>query len=161
MENLDVNAVFWKIFIFRHSSSCSSSWKRLFRKFTFQESVHTIIETVVSSDWETDYGSDGNYLYSSDRLAAAKSGTGQPCILTRQVQFATAKKTMFFSDSVLCLGGIRPDPVRAWKDKINWFMESRQFRELDPIDEKPMEIEWNISPDSLHQGSSPRFKGDD
>ena len=34
------------------------------------------------------------------------------------VQFATAK-TCVFSDSVLCLGGISPDPVRAWKDKIN------------------------------------------
>ena len=49
------------------------------------------------------------------------------------VQFATAK-TCVFSDSVLCLGGISPDPVRAWKDKINWFMESRQFRELDRVD---------------------------
>ena len=44
----------------------------------------------------------------------------------KAVQFATAK-TFVFSDSVLCLGGISPAPVRAWKDKINWFMESRQF----------------------------------
>ena len=50
----------------------------------------------------------------------------------KAVQFATAK-TLVFSESVLCLGGISPDPVRAWKDKINWFMESHSFKELDRI----------------------------
>ena len=41
----------------------------------------------------------------------------------RAVQFATAK-TFVFSDSVLCMGGISPDPVKAWKEKIDWFMHS-------------------------------------
>ena len=45
----------------RYSSSCSSSWKRLSPEFPFhQESVHAIIEAVVSSYWETDHGSDTN-----------------------------------------------------------------------------------------------------
>ena len=67
----------------------------------------------------------------------------------KAVQFATSK-THVFSDSVLCLGGISPDPVRAWKDKMDWFMESRQFNELDRID-GPMEFEWNTFQDSPRQ----------
>ena len=59
-------------------------------------------------------------------------------------QFANAK-TYVFSDSVLCMGGISPDHVSAWKEKINWFMESRQFWELDRIDGEPMEFWWKIS----------------
>ena len=44
----------------------------IIRELTFhQESVYAIIETVDSSYWETDHGSDRNYKYSSDRLAAA------------------------------------------------------------------------------------------
>ena len=35
----------------------------------------------------------------------------------RSVQFATAK-TYVFSDSVLCLGGISDEPVKAWERKI-------------------------------------------
>ena len=27
-------------------------------------------------------------------------------------------KSYVFSDSVLCLGGISPEPVEAWKDKL-------------------------------------------
>ena len=34
-------------------------------------------------------------------------------------------KTFVFSDSVLCLGGIRTAPVQAWKDKIKAFLETR------------------------------------
>ena len=50
------------------------------------------------------------------------------------------QKTYVFSDSVLRMGGISPDPVKAWKEKIIWFMESRQFSELDRIDGEPMEF---------------------
>ena len=35
----------------------------------------------------------------------------------RDVQFATAKNYVF-SDSVLCLGGISTEPVKAWESKI-------------------------------------------
>ena len=59
----------------------------------------------------------------------------------KAVQFATAK-TYVFSDSVSCMGGISSDPVKAWKEKIDWFMNSRQCREWDRIDGEPMEFEW-------------------
>ena len=37
-------------------------------------------------------------------------------------------------------------PVRAWKEKIDWFQNSLQYRELDRIDGEPMEFQWNIFP---------------
>ena len=48
------------------------------------------------------------------------------------------------------MGGLSSDPVKSWKLKINWFMNSRQYRELDRIDGEPMELEWKIFQDSLH-----------
>ena len=45
----------------------------------------------------------------------------------KAVQFATAK-TYVFSDSVLCMGGISSNPVEAWKEKIEWFVSSPQYR---------------------------------
>ena len=72
-------------------------------------------------------------------------------------QFATAK-TYVFSDSVLCKGGISPDPVKAWKEKINWFMDSRQYRELNRIDGEPMEFEWKKFTGFATWRSSLRFE---
>ena len=55
-----------------HSWSCSSSWERLHRKSAIdQESTLEILETVTSSDWEVDHGSDRNYWTDHDWLAAA------------------------------------------------------------------------------------------
>ena len=45
-------------------------------------------------------------------------------------------QTYVFSDSVLCLGGIRTEPVQAW------YLETRHLKELDRIDGEPMEFEW-------------------
>ena len=40
-------------------------------------------------------------------------------------------KTYVFSDSVLCLGDISPEPVQACKDKIKWYLETCYLNELD------------------------------
>ena len=63
----------------------------------------------------------------------------------RAVQLPTAK-AYGFSDSVLCMGRIPDTPVSAWKEKIDWFMNSHQCLELDRIDGEPMEFEWTIFP---------------
>ena len=56
MENLDVNAAIWGYIYVRHSSSCSSSWYRLYGEFEiYPESIPEIIETVVSCDSEGDH----------------------------------------------------------------------------------------------------------
>ena len=63
----------------------------------------------------------------------------------RAVQFATAK-TYDFSDSVLCLGGISTEPVKAWESRIKWFLETRYLKDLDRIDGEQMEFEWKNFP---------------
>ena len=114
----------------RHSSSCSSSWKRLFREFTFRQENQSMrsLKTVVPSNWDTDHGSDRNYRYSCDRLAAATVAKDN-LAYWQGSSFATAN-IYVFSDSVLCLGGVSPDLIRAWKDKINWFMDSRSIQRI-------------------------------
>ena len=72
----------------------------------------------------------------------------------RAVRLSNAK-TYVFSDSVLCMGGISSNPVKAWKEKNDWFMNSSQCREWNRIDGEPMET---ISQDSLHYRFSPRFR---
>ena len=44
----------------------------------------------------------------------------------RAVQFATAT-TFVFSDSVLYLGGISTEPVKAWESKIGFFFGNTLF----------------------------------
>ena len=51
------------------------------------------------------------------------------------------QKTNVFADSVLCMGGVSSNPVKAWKEKIDWFMNSRQYRGLDRIDGELTEFE--------------------
>ena len=44
------------------------------------------------------------------------------------------------------MGRIPDNPVSAWKEKVDWFRNSLQCRELDRIDGEPMEFEWKIFP---------------
>ena len=78
-------------------------------------------------------------------------------VTNRAVQLSTATAYVF-SDSALCMGRVSEIPVSAWKEKIDWFMNSSQCRELDPIDGESMEFEWTFSQDSLHCRFSPRSR---
>ena len=42
-------------------------------------------------------------------------------------------QTYVFSDLVLCLGGISPEPVQAGKDKIKWYLGTCYLEEMDQI----------------------------
>ena len=44
------------------------------------------------------------------------------------------------------MGGISSNPIKAWKKKIIWSIESRQYRGMGRIDGEPMEFEWKIVP---------------
>ena len=57
-------------------------------------------------------------------------------------------KVYVFSDSVLCLGKMNPNPESnsAWGEKLSWFKSSPQYRTLYTIDGELMEFEWNIFP---------------
>ena len=51
-------------------------------------------------------------------------------LTNRAVQLSTAK-VYVFPDLVLCMGRISENPVSAWKEIIDWFMNSSQCLELD------------------------------
>ena len=39
-----------------------------------------------------------------------------------------------------------PASISAWKEKIEWFVMTPQYRELDRIDGEPTEFEWAFFP---------------
>ena len=109
---------------FWHSSSCSSSCKRLHGEFCdlprinpwnlrdimFQATQkvitdHTEITAITTIDWRQRMWRETTQL------------------TDRAVQFATAK-TYVFSDSVLCLRGISTESVKAWESKIKSFLNT-------------------------------------
>ena len=57
-------------------------------------------------------------------------------------------KVYVFSDSVLCLGKIHENTHSntAWEQRLEWFKNSQEYRNLDRIDGEPMKFEWNIFP---------------
>ena len=67
-------------------------------------------------------------------------------------------QTYVFSDSVLCLGDISPEPVQAWIDKNKWYLETRYLKELNRIDGQLVEFDWKNSQFSLHWEFLLRFK---
>ena len=78
----------------------------------------------------------------------------------RAVQFASVK-TFVFYDSLLFLGGISTEPVRAWESKILGFLETRYLKDLDRIDGKPMEFEWKMFPRIRYIADPQRDSKDD
>ena len=67
----------------------------------------------------------------------------------RAVQMSTAK-VYVFSDSVLCLGRIdqHSQAIDKWKEKIQRFINSPEYRELHRKDREPVVFEWKISQDT-------------
>ena len=55
-------------------------------------------------------------------------------------------KVYLFSDPVLCLGKIHENPPTniAWRERLEWFKSSPEYRTLDRIDGDSMEFEWNF-----------------
>ena len=61
------------------------------------------------------------------------------------VRLSTAK-ALVFSDSVLCIGRISEHHIEAWKEQIDWFLNSLLYRELDRFGGEPAEFEWKKIP---------------
>ena len=57
-------------------------------------------------------------------------------------------KVYVFADSALCLGKIHQHPKsnEAWKDRIEWIITDKSYRDYDGINGEPTEFEWNIFP---------------
>ena len=69
-------------------------------------------------------------------------------------------KVCVFSDSVLCLGKIHGNlqSNTAWEERLAWFKSSQEYKDLDRIDDEPIEFEWIISEDSPHCSSVTKFR---
>ena len=57
-------------------------------------------------------------------------------------------KVYVFSDSVLCLERVHQHPQsnEAWKERIEWIVTEKDYRDYDGINGGPTEFEWNIFP---------------
>ena len=62
------------------------------------------------------------------------------------INLQRAKFSLFFSDSVLCLGKVHqhPESNEAWKKRIEWIVNEKSYRDYDGINGEPTEFEWNI-----------------
>ena len=71
-----------------------------------------------------------------------------------------ARRSTFFSDSVLCLGKILENPQSndAWEQRLGRLKSSSKYRNFDRIDGEPMEFQWNISQDSIRCSSVKKSK---
>ena len=69
-------------------------------------------------------------------------------------------KVYVFSDSLLCLGKMNENPQSniAWEARLAWFTTSPEYRNFDRIDGEPMDLEWNISQDSIRCSSVQKSK---
>ena len=52
---------------------------------------------------------------------------------------------------------MRDEPNEAWKNRIKWYFENDHLKDLNRIDGKPTEFEWNMFQDSQRWASSKRF----
>ena len=132
----------------RHSSSCSSSWWRLYGEFAiFQESSQEIIETVVSSDSEADHWPDWNYWYYNDWLTAAHverddSADWQSCSVCNCKNL----RLLFLSATSGRLSILN----QSKHGKVGFNGSWKQFffftKKMDRIDGEPLDFEWKNVP---------------
>ena len=95
-----------------------------------------------------------NLKYPSDQFAGAH--VAKDNFAYWQGSSVCDSKTYVFSDSVLCMERISPDPVIAWKEKIDEFQNSRQYREVDRIDGEPDGVRVKKFP-RIHHIADPRW----
>ena len=153
MEDLDVNATIWRMFMNTTLQSAGhlgqdqnlrfvdnhfwSSVKKLFKETEKLINDQKKITGVSMIDYN-------DYTWSATSLL---------CDSIHQISNA---KTYVFA--VLCLGGIKENPNEAWKEKIKWYFEKNHLKDLNRIDGESMEFEWKIFQGPQHLASSNIFK---
>ena len=65
----------------------------------------------------------------------------------RSINFQRTK-VYVFSDSVLCFGKAHqhPESNKVWKQRFEWIIDEKSYRDYDGINEEPIAFEWSISP---------------
>ena len=139
-----------------HSSSCSSSWENCTENLrsTKNQPLKSLRQLF---KWLRGWSRIRQKLMDLTRLTGS-SLCGETTLLTdRAVQFATAK-TYVFSDSVLCLGGISDEPVKAWECRIISFWKHIISKIWIGSTGSRWSSSGKISQDSLHWKFSTKFK---
>ena len=135
----------------RDNEGGGTSWTRLSRTFTYHQ------EDGLRQD-QTFIFFTGNWSWIKIKkcmeylryIGIQLTGWEVFCWTTKAVNLSTAK-VYVFSHSLLCLGGRiagYPRSVASWEDKIEWFTQSPEYRELGGVDGEPFVIEWTPFPAS-------------
>ena len=145
MDDLNLNTMIWGMFLLVTQQAAVHMGNNNLENFhstknqsqRFQKEIHGI--SLI--DWQD------------------KSWKRTTLLNDRAVQlYINSERVHVFSDSALRMGRIPNTPVSAWMEKINWFMNSSQCRELDRIavtDGIRVDI---FSQDSLHCRCLPRSR---
>ena len=138
LNDLDVNTAVWGIFM----------------NVTLQAAVHLgpsndqnlrftknkLLWNSFPSDWKVDRGSER--IQKSDH-------DWSPRAYVEIDDFTVWQSFWDYESQNLCLrrlGAMSDQPVEAWKNQIQWYLENRHLKDLNRIDGEPMEFEWNIFP---------------
>ena len=95
-----------------HTSSCSSSWTRLFTKsWIYQESTFEVCEAIISVIKDQVEITSLSTIHWNQLMWRGSS------LLCDKAVRIVKSQTYVFADSVLCLGNMSDQPVEAWKEQ--------------------------------------------
>ena len=147
LNDLETNSLIWRMFMTATLDTAVHLGKDYLENlhFTKNQPQRTIRQLFdVTKKWITDQ----TEIQGSSKIDWHTHSWQMANLLTdKAVQLSTAKVCVF-SDSVLCLGKMHqhPESIGAWKNKIDGFMNSRQYKEMHRIDKEPMELGWTFFP---------------
>ena len=140
---------------------CPRQWKRRYILETIIKKIYVPPRTQTSTRSSLHLTPRGNWSLNINmkyieypRLIGIPLHGWRSFLLNDKAIKLSAAKVCVCSDSVLCRGGRIaecPQSVVSWKDGIDWFTHSPQYRELDNIDREPVVFEWK---NFLSQGTS-------
>ena len=145
----------WNVYV-RYSSSCSSSWERLFREITFhQKTTQANTQTVIQCNWEVDQGSERNLWYPSEQMAAVCVANDN--LAYWSVQFASANTTSFPIQYCVWEESVQIPSKHGRRRLIGFWINLNTWNWIES-----MESRWSSSgknsQDLLHCRSSLRFR---
>ena len=142
MNDLDVNMAFWSILL-----------NTTLRAAVHLGQDHDANLHYVKSHWNSVgqlFNETGKLISEQKEITgvstiAFKDATWMSTsLLCEKAYRITNAKVCVFSDSVLCVGKMGDDPIATWKNKTKWYFENNHLKDLNRIDGKPTEFEWNI-----------------
>ena len=157
MEDLDVKTLIWRMFMIVTQQATVHLGN------DFLESLHSTKnqpQRTVKQLFEVTRKlvKDQNEIQGISMINWQENSWNRTTLLTdRAVRLSTAKAYVF-SDSALCMGRISENPVKAWKEKIDWFMNSSVVESWIESTGSRWSSRGKISQDSQHCRFSQRSR---